>query len=296
MAECSVCGDDIDDARRTPCCGTALCPDCGQFDRAVQTSATERPRCCALGCPNPEITDVAGWDAVLTNEDLDRLRAQLDRFAQPQVVQQVFAGPGDAERRNAAWTAGAYVHGCGASYGITDGCDIVNCPGCGTVVNITGGEPGAHTYYFQNFFAAVNGLSAANPATVLDTIRSAHPVAWQSLFLDDLVATVRAGDPNHWLDAMLGDVWGPFVAFLRARILPDNRPPLDATSLRTLYASVGADQALLGDAAILYELFSNHRTPEFAEQRRRMEIRGRLTDQRLKDALQRNMQNAAWWQ
>lgn len=295
MVECSVCMEDTDDARLTPCCRIALCPECGQFDRAIQTSATERPRCYARGCQNPEITDVAGWDAILTNDDLGRLQAQLDRFAQPQVAQQVVAGPSDADRRNAAWMAGQYVHGCGESYGITDGCDVVTCPGCRTVVNITGGEPGAHTYYFRDFFAAVNGLSAAYPASTLDTIRSAHPVAWQSLFLDDLITTVRAGDPNRWLDAMVDAVWGPFVAFLRARILPDNRPALDATSLRTLYGSAGADPALLGDAAILYELFSNHRTPAFAEQGRRVEIRGRLTDQRLKDALQKNMKNDAWW-
>ena len=296
MIECSVCADDTDDARVTPCCKTALCVDCGKFDNAIETSATERPRCRASGCSRSSIADVAGWDAVLASDDLERLRTQVARFNQPQVVQPAITGPSDNDRRNAAWTAGSYVHGCGTAYGITDGCDVVKCPGCDRLVNITGGQPGAHTFYFERFFAAIKGLSAANPASALNTIKSAHPEAWQSLFLDDLVETVKKGDPGGQLGKMLDVVWGPFVAFLRARILPDTRPALDTTSLRTLYSGACADQALLADATILYELFSNRDASELGEQRRRREIRSRLTDNRLKDALLRNMPNSSWWQ
>lgn len=295
MAECSVCMDDTDDSRVTPCCKTVLCSTCGTFETCFLTSATEPPVCVAAGCHQP-VRDSAGWEAILSQDEMVRLNAQIARFTatdNPNGGDQHL--PDDNTRRQSAWVAGAYVHGCGQAFGITDGCDIVQCPGCNQLVNITGGEVGAHTFYFRDFFNAVKVFSSATQADALDRLRRDHPVAWQSLFLDDLVATVQAGDPDGWLGSMLDVVWGPFVAFLRARVLPSTDAALDTSSLNALYTCIYQDPAHSADANLLHTLFSDHRSPAFAEQRRRMEISGKLTDVRLRDALKSQLTNDSWW-
>lgn len=174
MAECSICLDDgIPDTRITPCCHSVLCTDCGTFQRWIVTHAGTLPSCSGKTC-HREIASIAGWDAVFDRDDLDRLQQQIDRMSGGtggQQQQQNFQ-PSDADRRRAAWTQGAYVHGCGSAYGISDGCDIVTCPGCRQLVSVTGGQVGAHTFHLRDFFVALRSVSAASPAGALDSLRS----------------------------------------------------------------------------------------------------------------------------
>jgi hypothetical protein len=290
---CVACLDEFnDDTRLTPCCGVTVCTGCSGFNELVVTSQTDLPQC--IYC-HVAINAVAGWDALLVADDVQLLQNQIDRIntAQQQGGQQQVQPPDDQTRRNAAWTHGAYVHGCGSAFAISGGCDIVTCPGCNALVNVTGGQVGTHTYNYQNFFNALRAFGSGTPLGAAATLKADHLIAWNALFLDDLYDTVANGDPNGWLDAMADDPWGPFVAFLRARVLP--RPALDTSSLRALYAACSSDPQLYADAHVLQELFQNQEQVEFAETRRRMEIIGRITDQRVKDALQGNLRRQSWW-
>lgn len=294
MASCSICFEDVDEHRVTPCCQSLVCPACGEFDKCLRSQMNSPPECRALDCHRP-VTDPAGWELILTPEDFQRLKEQIARTT-GSVATEAPNLASDDVRKSAAWAHGAYAHGCGEIFVVSDGCDVVTCPGCRRVVNAVGGHPAEHTYLLKAFFGDARGCDPDTNATYVDTLRNRHSVAWNALFLDELIATVRAGDPSGWLDAMDTETWGTFVAFLRDRVRPRTGPALDGTSLRTLYASVCADQSLAADATVLYELFSNH-APQMLEHMRRMKILNRLADRRLRDILTKNLANEdpAWW-
>lgn len=90
--------------------------------------------------------------------------------------------------------------------------------------------------------------------------------------------------------------WSPrSTPGIRTRILPSAGTALDTSSLSALYTCIYQDRGHSADANLLYTLFSDHRSPAFAEQRRRMTISGQLTDVRLQDALKSQLTNDSWW-
>jgi hypothetical protein len=172
---------------------------------------------------------------------------------------------------------------------------VLKCPTCAVLINILGGEVGAHTFFAEAFFAAVKKFGAQTNAGQLQVLASEHSQVWAARFMDELIAGVRDGTRAGLVDSMDEQAWGGFLEFLRYRIAPQT-VHINGTSLFALINSIGATSP---DGALLSAHYHNVETKgllEFMVVKARMEVVGQLTVPQVKQIVQAQAKGSAhWW-
>jgi hypothetical protein len=276
MAECTICGEE--GATFMSHC-TEICVECAGATGGMFQDTTSSIKC--VYCKKDLSTDdLNKYTQKLTRvPKSDQARRIVDQ--KKRAVQGILAraaapvvAVAAVSVANARWAGMAHCPNCKEVIpGITEGCDVLNCPKCNKTINLVdASQPGAHTFHLAGFFNAVKAFRRDTAKAQLDQLKLNNKEAWSALCLDELIRQLSNANgklaKQNVLAQFMGDEFATLKSFLESHFIPKAEYTV-CKSFPELIASLNRTGHSDTDIKILEELVSLSSSTKLAFQKQR---------------------------